>query len=400
MHILIIPSWYKTPNQPNSGTFFEEQARMFHKRGHKVAILYPHHNLRFLGNSRYKIETPEDYVDNGIPTYYSFTESMVPKVEKPTLLDVKTTLSMAYKKYKSYKKKHGKPDVIHAHSILWGGVVANYISSKENIPYYLTEHFTGWILNEKYNRENSYKKLLLKVINNSSSSFAVSLYLKNELVKRFSISKSKIVVLPNIVNDIFYYRSSLKASNSFRMVIVGNLIERKNHLTLFKAIKILNDSHTVNLLVIGEGEIEADLKSFVLENELTKEIQFFGALNRQEVVEVLLTSHAVFSASIMETFGVNIVEGLAIGRPVIAYDSGGPRDIIRKEDGILINENSPEAFVQAVIYLIKNYNNFNQEEISKSCIERFGEEAIYKNLMNRYKSEVLKKKYLPEVEII
>jgi len=32
MHILIIPSCYKTPEKLVKGTFFEEQARMFQKR--------------------------------------------------------------------------------------------------------------------------------------------------------------------------------------------------------------------------------------------------------------------------------------------------------------------------------------------------------------------------------
>ena len=41
MHILIIPSWYKSITEPVLGTFFEEQARALMSAGHKVGIIYP-----------------------------------------------------------------------------------------------------------------------------------------------------------------------------------------------------------------------------------------------------------------------------------------------------------------------------------------------------------------------
>ena len=104
MHILIIPSWYKTPEKPVKGTFFEDQARMFQKRGHKVGVLVPQHNLQFLGNTRFKVETKiNNFSDKGIPTIYSNTQSYVPKIQTPTKIDILQTSIAAYKKYKEYK---------------------------------------------------------------------------------------------------------------------------------------------------------------------------------------------------------------------------------------------------------------------------------------------------------
>ena len=81
MHILIIPSWYKTPQKPVTGTFFEEQVRMLQKRGHNVGVLYHQHNLRFLGNIRYKTDVlVNNFNDKGVPTYYSFSQSYIPKI--------------------------------------------------------------------------------------------------------------------------------------------------------------------------------------------------------------------------------------------------------------------------------------------------------------------------------
>ncbi len=386
MHILIIPSWYKTSSNPRSGTFFEVQARMFQKRGHKVSILYPRHNLRFLGDTRSKEDIIyQNHNDAGIPTFYSFTESLVPKFEYPTILDIKICVAKSLNQYKVLKKQFGKPDVIHAHSVIWGGVVANEISIKENIPFFLTEHFTGWLTNKKYIEKKVYRELFLKVNNNAEKSFAVSSFFKEKLINMYGLLESNISVLPNIVNDIFLICKKKININSFpfRVVIVGNLIDRKNHLFLFRAIELLKNQYPIKLTVIGEGPEETSLKSYVLKRKLC-EIEFLGALDRKQIVDVIRESHTVFSASILETFGVNLIEGLAMGKPVIALDSGGPRDIINSMNGILIKENTPEAFADAIKKMINTYGEYDQDKISDDCKERFGEEIIYSILINQY----------------
>jgi glycosyltransferase involved in cell wall biosynthesis len=49
---------------------------------------------------------------------------------------------------------------------------------------------------------------------------------------------------------------------------------------------------------------------------------------------------AKVSGLTFETFGVNIIEALAVGHPVAVLNSGGPRDIVTDKDGILIEENT------------------------------------------------------------
>ncbi len=386
-HILLIVSWYKTPQQPVTGTFFEEQARMFQKRGHQVGVLYSHHEIGFLGNTRFNNEsTPQTIVDKGLPTMYSFTQSLVPKTEYPTQIDLFIVNRSAYKTYKNYVKQYGKPDIIHAHSTLYAGIVARYLSKKENIPYFLTKHFTGWILLEKMHRLQSFGSLLKDIISDSQKTFIVSHFYKEELLKRFAFSDNQVEVVPNIVNSLFYENSKkITLNDSANLLVIGYLVERKNHLTLFKAIDILRKTgKQIILNVVGNGLYEATLKKFVKDNNLDKHVIFHGLLDRDEVLKLTQKSHILISASLFETFGVNLIEALAIGRPVVALDSGGPRDIITEKDGILLQENTPEAFAKAIETVINNYRQYKQEDISKRCIERFGEDKIYQELMSYY----------------
>lgn len=386
MHILVIPSWYKTDKNPYKGIFFEEQARMFQKRGHQVGVLCPEHNPIFMGNTRFKKGLTNDYDDKGIPTFYSSSQSYAPKISRPTLIDLYTLKYKSFQKYKIYQKKYGTPDIIHAHSVIWGGVVASYISKKTDIPFFVTEHYTGWILNGKLYKTIIYRKLLSDVINKSKKTFAVSSFLKNNLVQKYNLSDQSIDVLPNLVNDQFSYRELETVYPPFKLVIIANLVNVKNHLVLFKAIDLLKGKYDINLSVIGQGKLKADLKSYIEKNDLINEVKFLGSLNKQQIIEELSKSHALISPSLLETFGVTIIESLAIGRPVIAYDSGGPRDIIRDDDGIIVKENRPESFADAIENLIKNYEKYDLNEISKSCKKRFCEDTIYKRLISFYKT--------------
>ena len=68
----------------------------------------------------------------------------------------------------------------------------------------------------------------------------------------------------------------------------------------------------------------------------------------------------------------------------MVLDSGGPRDIMRKKDGILFSENSPEAFANGIQEVIENYKMYDQKEIAESCVKRFGENTIYEKLYSEY----------------
>ena len=68
----------------------------------------------------------------------------------------------------------------------------------------------------------------------------------------------------------------------------------------------------------------------------------------------------------------------------MVLDSGGPRDIMRRDDGILLFENSPEAFANGVQDVIENYKLYNQNEIAYSCDNRFGESFIYEKIYSEY----------------
>ncbi len=80
-------------------------------------------------------------------------------------------------------------------------------------------------------------------------------------------------------------------------------------------------------LVIGDGPMRREL-----EEKYGKNTYFAGYKHGKELVEWLSLSDVVVIPSKTETFGLVVVEALACGIPVAAYDVMGPRDIIT--DGV------------------------------------------------------------------
>src|ERR1035437_7936666 len=110
MHVLVIPSWYKNPENPMVGTFFEEQARGLMQKGNQVGVFH-------VGFKPFSYKEPllqEKYIDNGLPTYYYNYKGIVPKLIR---FNYWYLCKEAYNKYKEYVKENGKPDILHAHSV-------------------------------------------------------------------------------------------------------------------------------------------------------------------------------------------------------------------------------------------------------------------------------------------
>src|SRR5690606_16870574 len=86
-----------------------------------------------------------------------------------------------------------KPDVIHAHSCLWGGWAAAKIAQKENIPLIITEHSSKFLRNELKSYE---KEEIKKTLKKANIIISVGPTLKKALKK---YTEKNIHEIPNIV---------------------------------------------------------------------------------------------------------------------------------------------------------------------------------------------------------
>ena len=163
------------------------------------------------------------------------------------------------------------------------------------------------------------------------------------------------------------------------------LTHNKNQKLLINAFALGFKKNTnVFLRIAGYGELEQKLKNLVKEYALEERITFLGRLSQDRVREEMQNADCFVLSSNYETFGVVLIESLACGAPLIATRCGGPEDIVKEDNGILIDVGDKKALVEAMHYMYKNNTKYNRTTLSKRTIEKFSEKAFVDRVTSLY----------------
>ena len=129
----------------------------------------------------------------------------------------------------------------------------------------------------------------------------------------------------------------------------------KGHVYLFHAIKKLVSDGLKDIvcLVIGDGRMGNELRTFVVHERLEPYIRFLGY--RTDVSQLLTIVDIVAIPSLQESFGITALEAMAMKVPVIATDVGGLQEIVAEgETGMLVQPANIDALYGALKYLIQH----------------------------------------------
>lgn len=151
----------------------------------------------------------------------------------------------------------------------------------------------------------------------------------------------KIVIKPNWVQDPL--EQGLRIDGPRRGgLYVGRLSPEKGVKVLVDAWKAIPD---VPLTIIGDGPERAALEAMAPGN-----VRFAGKQAREQVNEAMATAQALILPSLcLEGFPLVLVEGMAMGVPVIASDSGAlPSIIDRGQTGVLVEPGNGAAWAKAL----------------------------------------------------
>lgn len=382
MHILILPSWYPNFKGDINGSFFREQALALKVSGHKVGVIYPQiRSLRDIKGIFTKPYGCQGEDDDGLLTLRWHSINIFFKFPN---LAKKQWVNCGLKLFEEYIKKNGKPDIIHVHSLLNAGYLAYEINKKYNIPYVITEHSSAFA---RGLIPDNLIKSLSEVINNSSKCIAVSKKFCQFLEQTFP--NTVWCYIPNIVNNEFLNEELYPSSLDFKLINICFLNKNKKvDLLIYAFAQVLVLKPNLKLQIGGDGPERNYLESLVNELKISHAVEFLGLLPREQVKNKINEASAFILASEYETFGVVVIEALALGKPVISTKCGGPESIIQPEVGYLIEKNSIDAMSNAIIDLYKNYDKYLAENIRKYCEERFSERAVVNQLYRLYCSVI------------
>ena len=133
---------------------------------------------------------------------------------------------------------------------------------------------------------------------------------------------------------------------------VGSLVPRKGIAVLLRAIQSMNDVSS-RVLIVGAGPQRAALEKLATEPGLAGRVVFAGF--QREPLPYLAAMDVFCLASAREGLPRVILEAMLLGKPVVATDIPGCRELVRHgETGYLVPHGDVAALADALSRLLEN----------------------------------------------
>jgi len=149
------------------------------------------------------------------------------------------------------------------------------------------------------------------------------------------------------------------------VAIVGRLNPIKGHTYFLRAAeRVVRQAPNVTFLVVGDGELEAELRAEASGLDLGGRVLFTGY--REDVPALLQATDILAITSLSEGSPLNLFEAMAAGCSVVATGVGGIPELLEHErTGLIVSPADPEAIAEGLLRLIRD----------EALRERLGEAA-------------------------
>ena len=174
----------------------------------------------------------------------------------------------------------------------------------------------------------------------------------------------------------------------------GRIEEEKGLPELFAAlIMVIKKFTDVKLTLVGEGNRLKEYKSRVADLNLTDYVEFAGWKTSAEIQNLSAKSSLGVFPSRTESFGLSVVEAMAVKLPVVASRGGAiPENIEEGVTGKLVPVKNPDALAKAIISVLEDPTNAeNRAKTARSVIQKkFSWEKAAENMLSLYEETLIK----------
>ncbi|MCC6019313.1 MAG: glycosyltransferase family 4 protein [Candidatus Verstraetearchaeota archaeon] len=294
------------------------------------------------------------------------------------------------------ERRYGSIDVVHSHypstalaSLIWRKIFGS------KALFVLTAHgeYTGNILDRF-------------IFSNYDVICAVSNYIRQQIIRKFSVDSTKIKVLHNAVDtDLFKFdeirakmiREKLGIQNEPLLLYVGRIIPEKGLGKLIKIMPlILSEFPEAKLIIVGpKGDFSGERSQYfsyishlIKSLKIESSVIYLGSLPIPELVGAYSAADVCVVPSIWnEPFGLVILEAMACSKPVVAFNVGGIPEIISDGiDGFLVARDDEEELASKILFLLEHPEV--RIEMGRNARKKVEKEFSYKRLTIRLLEEI------------
>ena len=249
---------------------------------------------------------------------------------------------------------------------------------------------------------NLYESQLLNACSISEKIVAVSESTKRDIVNFFSISPQKISVIYSACDYRYHKIETAEKIQQTRsiyglpekyLLYVGSMSERKNLLSVVKALNIIPRSDRLPLVVVGATTSYSNVVGeYIKNNGLDNWIIFPKRVETEDLPAVYQAAEIFLYTSLYEGFGMPILEALSSGIPVITSnisampEAAGP-------DSRLIDPESPDEIASSIIDILSD-DSLRRIMVKNgySYSQKFNNKRVTEKMLQLYQASILNHK--------
>jgi glycosyltransferase involved in cell wall biosynthesis/GT2 family glycosyltransferase len=181
-------------------------------------------------------------------------------------------------------------------------------------------------------------------------------------------------------------RSELNIPQEIPLIVfIGRICEQKRPALLadiFNAAR--NQGMPFRALIIGEGELKAQLENLLEEHRLADHVRMLPLVAHQRWLDILIASDLFLMPSRYEGISIALLESMTAGVVPIAAKVGGHDEIVPPDAGVLIpqGENELREYVDAIHGLISYPEKLHQ--MSKACKALAASKLSWEAMIDRF----------------
>ena len=195
------------------------------------------------------------------------------------------------------------------------------------------------------------------------------------------IPENKLVAFHNGIDNLPCIKTERVSSFKYNLCISGTVCARKGQFIVIDAL-IKSPSEVrdkIHVTVIGTGSDLEMLKMKVTENNLEENVAFLGKIENAKVHEILCGCDIYILMSNSEGLPISIIEGLRAGLGVISTPVAGIPEMVKEDNGVLINPDSDE-----LAKVFAHIDDYDWASFGKNSRKLFEKEFDFSQMLSSY----------------